>query len=129
MTKNRIIILLIIALSGCTTLKTLEVDYRNDNLTRNINTGDELVIQTKDLSSYKIMVDKVEPRKITGRKITGDRAEKYGQTLTIEASDISYVTMKKFSVWKTLGLLYGINSVIVSVILYKLFSLNLEIGG
>jgi len=133
MTKTAVLILMLIAFSGCTSLKTIEFDPKNNSLSYNIDIGDELVIQTKDLSSYTIMVDGIEPDRIEGRakvyeEKDGVLEEAFEQNLVIDVSDISSVKTRKFSIWKTLGLAYGINSIIVAVLLYQTFTLDLELG-
>ena len=115
---------IIFSVSACTTLKPLDSKLSYDKVIHAVKPGDRLVILTKNMKKYNIVVEEVNVNLIAGYEeqpqsngINDEVVVEQKKKVFVKVSEVKELKVKVFSPAKTVGLAAAVYSILLLVIM------------
>lgn len=103
--RNVTIWLLICALAGCTSMRT--VDRESDDGTPAVQIGDRVRVVTRDGRELEFTVTQMDGDVLVGSKSGNQARDTASDEIRVPFQDVALVQVKSFDGWRTAGLVAG----------------------
>jgi hypothetical protein len=100
-----VLISLCLALTGCTSTRTISVADRAPEAVPTVKSGDRVVVTLNTGEALRIKVESVDAQTLTGRNLDGPGN---GSSSQLALADIRAIEVRKTSVGKSIGLALGV---------------------
>ena len=104
-------------LTGCTTVKPIKKGLPPEQLVERIHQGDRVIIHTKDVAKYEVVVESINTNEIIGN----DKVFKL--------DEIEEIYIEEVSVLKTTGAVAGVYVVWLGLLAFAVYAGIAIIGG